>query len=281
VRIDSDQQITAPARQAANSRTTDKGFASTLAAARDTNSDGILPPVDPPAERPPAERWGQYGPGATAAGYGPPPDPATFSAHPTGTNAPAHPLNPSGNTTSRPPFTVPGFTPRGTPIPPGFYNLAYYNQYLAEGGTPLVGFPEYRPEVASLAETYGQFGDGRERATSYVGGLVQPNDTTAVADASTRVAAETAPPPPAPASAAAAAPASANAPARTAPAAAPVQAAPATTSVATNVAVTPAVVEATGAERVVTNAETLLANATRDAARLALQSLLDDLLSRA
>jgi hypothetical protein len=51
--------------------------------------------------------------------------------------------------------------------------------------------------------------------------------------------------------------------------------------VASNAAVAPIVTESAEPNRVVVHADTLLANAARDAARIALQSLLDDLLRRA
>ena len=77
-----------------------------------------------------------------------------------------------------PAFTVDGYTGRGTPIPPGFYNLAYYNQYLREGGTPLVGFPGLEPG-ASVMATYGTYGDGRVRATSFADGFANVTNTLA------------------------------------------------------------------------------------------------------
>ena len=79
-----------------------------------------------------------------------------------------------------PAFTVPGYTGRGTPIPPGFYNIAYYNLYLREGGTPLEGFPLHTPGT-SLTATYGTFGDGRPRATSF-GGEPPNHDGPCVTD---------------------------------------------------------------------------------------------------
>src|SRR5205085_7610346 len=73
-------------------------------------------------------------------------------------------------------FTVEGFTARGTPIPPGFYNLAYYNQYLRDGGTPLEGFPQLAAG-ATINETYGKFGDGATRATRFIAATPDGGDT--------------------------------------------------------------------------------------------------------
>jgi hypothetical protein len=174
MRIDPDQQISARLRQVTTSSpATDSGFASALAdasetgaASADVRDKGGRQTV---TERPPAEQWGQYGLGASVAGYGDPPDPSLYASVPVGLNAPAHPLNPEGNTTTEVPFTVPGYTGRGTPIPPGFYNLAYYNRYLAEGGTPLEGFDAYDAANGSLTDVYGSFGDGRTRAIAFNG----------------------------------------------------------------------------------------------------------------
>jgi hypothetical protein len=181
VRVEADQPAAARLRPLeGGGRQEDQGFASALASVRDANAQNAAVSRDPagssggetrrnpnlPVGPPPAERWGQYGLGATAAGYGASPDPSLFSHHPVGGNEPAHPLNPEGNTYV-PPFTVPGYTGRGTPIPPGFYNLAYYNQYLAQGGTPIEGFDGYAASEGSLSEVYGTFGDGRARATSF------------------------------------------------------------------------------------------------------------------
>jgi len=154
-------------------RTRDTGFASALASAQDAELP-FLSAIDT-SVRPPAERWGEYGPGASPGGYGTPPDAASFADVPVGPNAPAHPLNPSGMTAD-PPFRVVGYTGRGTPLPPGFYNLAYYNQYLAEGGTPLEGFPALDTD-ATIAATYGSFGDGRARATTFA--VTPPDETPA------------------------------------------------------------------------------------------------------
>ena len=139
-------------------------FASALATARNSVDPSLPAATDPsPAgETPLAERWGEYGRGATAAGYGAPPDLAQFADAPIGPDEPASPMNPSGVTTT-PAFIVPGYTARGTPVPPGFYNLAYYNRYLQEGGIPLEGFPQLA-EGATIRETYGVFGDGATRA---------------------------------------------------------------------------------------------------------------------
>jgi hypothetical protein len=182
VRVEADQQAAARLRPLeGGGRQEDKGFASALASVRDATAQNAQVSRDPagdsggetrrnpnlPVGPPLAERWGQYGPGATAAGYGATPDPSLFGGYPIGSNSPAHPLNPEGNTYT-PPFTVPGYTGRGTPIPPGFYNLAYYNRYLAEGGTPIEGFDGYAASQGSLTEIYGSFGDGRARATSFV-----------------------------------------------------------------------------------------------------------------
>jgi hypothetical protein len=182
VRVEADQQAAARLRPLeGGGRPEDKGFASALASVRDASAQNAAVSRDPagstrgetrpnphhPVGPPLAERWGQYGPGATAAGYGATPDSSLFSGHPVGNNSPAHPLNPEGNTYV-PPFTVPGYTGRGTPIPPGFYNLAYYNRYLAEGGAPLEGFDGYAASQGSLSEVYGSFGDGRARATSFI-----------------------------------------------------------------------------------------------------------------
>jgi hypothetical protein len=150
-------------------RPRDTGFASALASVQDAELP-VLSTIDTSGP-PPAERWGQYGAGAWPGGYGTPPDPTSFADVPVGQNAPAHPLNPSGMTMD-PPFRVVGYTGRGTPVPPGFYNLAYYNRYLAEGGTPLDGFPAL-DSGATIAATYGTFGDGRARATSFA---VTPTD---------------------------------------------------------------------------------------------------------
>jgi hypothetical protein len=147
-------------------------FASTLAGIASQAGS-----ADPEHIRPPAERWGQYGDGAKPGGYGPPPDPAQFAQFPVGSGSPASPLNPNGITMD-PAFTVDGYTGRGTPIPPGFYNLAYYNQYLREGGTPLVGFAALEPG-ASVTATYGTYGDGRVRATSFADGFADVTNTLA------------------------------------------------------------------------------------------------------
>jgi hypothetical protein len=189
VRVEPDQQPTSrPERPVWSAPRADGGFAGTLAEAREQDAGTSHRPAPergageshapgtgtqrPPsraeaAEPPPAERWGEYGAGARPGGYGPPPDAALFAQTPTGPNSPAHPLNPGGVTTTTAAFTVPGYTGRGTPIPPGFYNLAYYNAYLRAGGAPLEGFPEYAPEHGSIAAVYGTFGDGRARATAF------------------------------------------------------------------------------------------------------------------
>ena len=257
MRIDPEQQTITRARQTETStRTADQGFASTLAAARNANAAD--------ATRPAAEQWGQWGRGATPAGFGPAPDPAQFAHHETGPGTPAHPLNSRGNTAPNSAFTVPGYTVRGTPIPPGFYNLAYYNQYLREGGTPLVGFEAYDPANGSLTDVYGSFGDGRERATSFVGGLV--NETTPAAS-TVSVASSTAASAP---SEAAPAPTAAEPAATVVPAAAPAPTAPSGDTPATTA---PAPTEALPADDA-----SLVAEAANRAVRLALQNLLDDLL---
>lgn len=167
-------QSTTSALPSLEGATATKGadFAATLADASDAG--GSEDPVD---IRPPAERWGEYGLGAQPGGYGPAPDPAQFAQFPIGAAARASPLNPNG-TTMDPAFTVPGYTGRGTPVPPGFYNLAYYNRYLREGGTPLEGFAALE-DGHSIAETYGTFGDGRARATSFVTGPTDAKDLLA------------------------------------------------------------------------------------------------------
>lgn len=258
MRIEPEQQAAARLRLATNTRQEDRGFAATLAVVRDgatgdAASGHIAPRTDEPKVPPPAERWGEYGLGATVAGYGSPPDPALFAHHAVGETEPAHPLNPRGNTTT-PAFTVAGFTGRGTPIPPGFYNLAYYNRYLAEGGTPIEGFPGYTPEAGTLTDVYGAFGDGKARATSFplaIAAAAEPVEPPAAPATAPAVAAEPSAPAPVAAtgdagrvaaSAGAAEPALASAPATEAPA-----------------------------------AEVVLA-ATLRAARLSLQALLDDLL---
>ncbi len=268
MRIEPEQQIAARARQPESSRSVDKGFASTLTAARDASTAGP-PTVDP--NRPAAEQWGQWGQGATPAGFGPAPESAQFAHHPTGPDAGAHPLNSRGNTVANPAFTVPGYTTRGTPVPPGFYNLAYYNQYLAEGGTPLVGFDAHDPANGSLTDVYGSFGDGRERATSFVNGLIGAEGATPQA-AATVVALETAA-------------GSARAPIATEQAAASVAAEPtrAPAPAAPDPAREPVVPSASAATSNDTptaiDARTLLTDTAQQAARLALQTLLDDLLS--
>ncbi len=144
------------------------GFAEALTSARNSTDPSLGAWTDKSLanQTPPAQRWGQWGAGASAEGFGPPPGPSEFSEFPVGPDAPASPLNSSGVTTT-PSFTVPGYTARGTPIAPGFYNLAYYNWYLRDGGTPLPGFPLHEAGT-TLTETYGSFGDGAERATSFV-----------------------------------------------------------------------------------------------------------------
>ena len=154
-----------PTASAAASATA--SFASALSEARNSRDPSLPAATDLShvGETPLAEQWGKYGDGATAEGYTPPPDLASLADVPIGPNEPANPLNPSG-VTSTPGFTVDGYTGRGTPIPPGFYNLAYYNWYLRDGGTPLPGFPALE-DGATITGTYGTFGDGRERATSF------------------------------------------------------------------------------------------------------------------
>ena len=142
-------------------------FDETPSIADDAANAGKAPPL--------AQRWGQYGLGATAAGFGAP-NPDLYADMPVGANAPASPLNPGGETTT-PSFVVSGYTGRGTPVPPGFYNIAYYNMYLEQGGTPLVGFPQMQ-DGSTLSATYGTFGDGATRATSYLTGLVGDSSGT-------------------------------------------------------------------------------------------------------
>jgi hypothetical protein len=161
MRIQPNSESPPAARPAVSAPSSGTAFATELASLQTTTGT-----TDAPRERPLAERWGEYGRGATALGFGAAPDASAFSDAPVGPDEPASPLNPSGVTTT-PAFTVPGYTARGTPIPPGFYNLAYYNRYLREGGTPLEGFP-LLADGATIAETYGRFGDGAVRATSFV-----------------------------------------------------------------------------------------------------------------
>jgi hypothetical protein len=192
MRIEPDRGTLSALRPTTDSTASDTGFASALGSARNS-VDPSLPEATDPSNAgvtPIAERWGEYGRGATAEGYGAPPDAAQYSDLPVGPDQPASPLNPSGVTT-RPAFTVDGYTARGTPVPPGFYNLAYYNWYLRDGGTPLGGFPQLA-DGATISETYGTFGDGAERATSFVSAPAAGGDNpgcasaaagTAVADA--------------------------------------------------------------------------------------------------
>ena len=141
----------------------DRGFSALLALAND--SAGVPGGhVEMPEGPPPAEQWGTYGFGGSR-GLRRPARSRGYADVPVGAGAPASPLNPSGVTTD-PAFTVPGYTGREHPVPPGFYNIAYYQEYLAKGGTPLEGFPEL-DGGATLAATYGAFGDGRARATSF------------------------------------------------------------------------------------------------------------------
>jgi hypothetical protein len=167
MRIEPDRN-TLPALRPTASSASAPGFASALSSARNSADTSLPESTDKShaAETPIAEQWGQYGSGATAEGYGTPPDPSQYSDAPKGPHQPASPLNPSGVTTT-PGFTVDGYTARGTPVPPGFYNLAYYNWYLRDGGTPLPGFPALA-DGATITETYGKFGDNAERATSFV-----------------------------------------------------------------------------------------------------------------
>ncbi len=157
-----------PTIGAASQPTEGAEFASTLAdvAAKVGGNDGGAATDASENVRPLAERWGEWGRGADADGFGPPPDPALFAGYKVGAAFRASPLNPNGITMD-PAFTVPGYTGRGTPVPPGFFNLAYYNRYLREGGTPLEGFPALEAGK-SLMATYGTYGDGRARATSFV-----------------------------------------------------------------------------------------------------------------
>jgi len=136
-----------------------------------------------------AQRWGQYGLGATKAGFGAP-NPGLYADAPVGPNAAASPLNPGGVTTT-PSFVVSGYTGRGTPVPPGFYNIAYYNLYLQQGGTPLEGFPQME-DGSTLSATYGTFGDGATRATSFLTGQVDDSSDTPEAGADTAAAASAA-----------------------------------------------------------------------------------------
>ncbi|HEY2388632.1 MAG TPA: hypothetical protein VGK30_16875 [Candidatus Binatia bacterium] len=152
-------------------------FSETPSIADDAANAGKAPPL--------AQRWGQYGLGATKAGFGTP-NPDLYSDAPVGANAPASPLNPGGETTT-PSFVVSGYTGRGTPVPPGFYNIAYYNMYLEQGGTPLVGFPQME-DGSTLSATYGTFGDGAERATSYLTGFVDDTPDAPAPDTSAAAA---------------------------------------------------------------------------------------------
>ncbi len=167
MRIDP-QRDTLPSLRPAASAAASTRFASALAGARSAVDPSLPEAADPShaGEVPIAQRWGEYGPGATAEGYGASPDAAQFHDVPIGPDEPASPLNPSGVTTT-PGFTVEGYTARGTPVPPGFYNIAYYNWYLRDGGTPLEGFPQLA-DGATITETYGKFGDGATRATSFI-----------------------------------------------------------------------------------------------------------------
>ena len=167
MRIDP-QRDTIPAVQPSSTGGASAGFASALTSARNTIDPSLPASTDrgQVGKVPIAQQWGQYGTGAGPEGYGAPPDPAQFADVPIGPDEPATPLNPSGVTTT-PGFTVDGYTARGTPIPPGFYNLAYYNWYLRQGGTPLEGFPQLA-DGATITETYGKFGDGATRATSFI-----------------------------------------------------------------------------------------------------------------
>ena len=174
MRIDP-QRDTIPAVRPSSTGGSSTGFASALASVRSATDPSLPAAADrgQVGKVPIAQQWGQYGKGAGPEGYGAPPDPAQFADVPIGPHEPASPLNPSGVTTT-PGFTVDGYTARGTPIPPGFYNLAYYNWYLREGGTPLEGFPQLA-DGATITQTYGKFGDGATRATSFI---TAPADTT-------------------------------------------------------------------------------------------------------
>ena len=157
-------------------------FSETPSIADDAANADKAPPL--------AQRWGQYGLGATKAGFGTP-NPDLYADAPVGPNAAASPLNPGGVTTT-PSFVVSGYTGRGTPVPPGFYNIAYYNLYLQQGGTPLEGFPQME-DGSTLSATYGTFGDGATRATSFLTGHVDDStDTPAAAGADTAAAASAA-----------------------------------------------------------------------------------------
>src|SRR6185369_14927897 len=139
MRISPDSQSLPVERpSAASGASAADGFADALTSAQKSNptdpSLGAWTDKSHAGVTPRAQRWGEWGAGASAEGFGPPPDPSDFSEFPVGPDEPASPLNSSGVTTT-PSFTVPGYTARGTPIAPGFYNLAYYNWYLREGGT--------------------------------------------------------------------------------------------------------------------------------------------------
>ncbi len=219
------------------------GFANALKSAKGSFSETPSLADSAAEDGPPlAERWGQYGTGATAAGFGAP-NPDLYVNAPVGPNAPASPLNPGGVSTT-PSFVVSGYTGRGTPVPPGFYNLAYYNQYLQEGGTPLEGFPQF-DDGSTLRATYGTFGDGAKRATSFLTGLVddtadQPAAAAAVATAvvddgrGATAAPATAPVRPGTAAAPAASPLAAATPASATSAAATGTAEPPATPIATS-----------------------------------------------
>jgi hypothetical protein len=187
MRIQPDHDTPPALRPSASSATAGDGFASALTSARNSVDPSLPAATDRSnaGKTPLAQRWGHYGQGATAEGYGAPPDAADYSDVPVGPDQPASPLNPGGVSTT-PAFVVPGFTARGTPIPPGFYNIAYYNWYLREGGTPLDGFPQLE-DGATLTETYGKFGDGAKRATSFVTGL-QPEVDSQTANAAATAA---------------------------------------------------------------------------------------------
>lgn len=159
------------------------GFADALASAQGPFSEtpSIADDAANADKAPPlAQRWGQYGLGATKAGFGTP-NPDLYADAPVGPNAAASPLNPGGVTTT-PSFVVSGYTGRGTPVPPGFYNIAYYNLYLQQGGTPLEGFPQME-DGSTLSATYGTFGDGATRATSFLTGQVDDSTDTPEANA--------------------------------------------------------------------------------------------------
>ena len=108
MRIEPKRDTLASLQPTASTEQDDDAFASTLASAKSSFSE--LPSIAAAAadDRPPlAQRWGQYGSGATAAGYGAP-DPGLYADAPVGPNEPASPLNPGGVSTTAS-FVVPWY----------------------------------------------------------------------------------------------------------------------------------------------------------------------------